>query len=129
MAIVNFTNPYCAMSPRGGQMGHRLEPRGRAEDEQTEECQIPTGVRKGEGASGAVSSRLGALGLCPRSWKSSCSTWPHQVRSLPAACVPLLHSDSPPGSSEHLPRGRSRRSLQALSMASIPMSGTLLGTK
>lgn len=93
--------------------------RGRAEIEETEGLQIPTLVSgRGEGSQwGPCAPGWGALGLCPRS-SSSC-TQPHQVQVPATVRPPLLLRLS--GSSEHLPRGRSRRA-GLCSMASIPMS-------
>lgn len=121
MAIVNFTNPYCAVSPRGrAGVGHRLEPARQSRDRADRRpADTHTGVRKGRREPvGAVSSRLGGIRPLP-SILVLLLTQPHQVQVPANVRPPLLLRLS--GNSEHLPRGRSRRA-GLCSMASIPMS-------
>lgn len=120
MAMMNFTNPYCAVSPRGrAGVGHRLEPARQSRDRADRRpADTHTGVQEGEkGASGGRELRLGGIRPLPSILVLLLTQPLHQVQ-VPASVVPLLLRLS--GSSEHLPRDGSR-GLGSI-MASIHMS-------
>lgn len=113
MAIVNFTNPYCAVSPRGrAGAGHGLEPARQSRDRADRRpADTHTGVRKGRREPvGAVCSRLGG------------------IRPLPSILV-LLHAASPsPGPCHRTspPAPQALWQLRASAQGTLPEGWALL---